>query len=135
MLCHFNVGNFMLTRSSITSPGEFLESDFSKFDRSRLLHLLFRALARFEVWRLLCPKTIYFLIILYPPPPYYPTSFHPRTSSQEKNGKLPAPCNSVHAASVITYAREIMDDLPQDQRVGSQSFMYSSLDHSIYSPD
>ncbi|KAH9620021.1 hypothetical protein KSS87_011382 [Heliosperma pusillum] len=39
--------NFKSLRESLTDPGDFLLSDFSKFDRPPLLHLAFQALDRF----------------------------------------------------------------------------------------
>jgi hypothetical protein len=39
------------TTQALDAPGEFLMSDFSKFDRPPLLHLAFRALDAFKVGR------------------------------------------------------------------------------------
>ena len=39
------------TLQSIAQPGEFLMTDFSKFDRPALLHIAFHALDIFEVRR------------------------------------------------------------------------------------
>lgn len=40
--------NFKTLREAITDPGDFLLSDFSKFDRPPLLHLAFQALDKFR---------------------------------------------------------------------------------------
>ncbi|GAA0172678.1 ubiquitin-protein ligase [Lithospermum erythrorhizon] len=41
--------NFKLLKEALKDPGDFLLSDFSKFDRPPLLHLAFQALDRFRV--------------------------------------------------------------------------------------
>ncbi|GAA0147391.1 ubiquitin-protein ligase [Lithospermum erythrorhizon] len=41
--------NFKPLKEALTDPGDFLLSDFSKFDRSPLLHLAFQALDRFRI--------------------------------------------------------------------------------------